>query len=41
MNGFYRRYIRIDLTHQTFTIEPIAEQVLVRISAAKALRRIF
>jgi aldehyde:ferredoxin oxidoreductase len=37
MNGFYGKYIRINLTHQTFTIEPIAAEVLIRFFGGKGL----
>jgi aldehyde:ferredoxin oxidoreductase len=37
MNGFYGRYIRIDLTHKTFTVEPIADEVLIRYLGGKGL----
>jgi aldehyde:ferredoxin oxidoreductase len=37
MNGFYGKYLRINLTHQTFTIEPIAEEVLTRYLGGKGL----
>lgn len=37
MNGFYGKYILIDLTKQTFRIIPIAEEVLVRYLGGKGL----
>ena len=37
MDGFYRRYLRINLSEQTFTIEPIAEEVLTRYLGGKGL----
>lgn len=37
MNGFYGKYLCIELTNRTFTIKPIAEQVLVRYLGGKGL----
>jgi aldehyde:ferredoxin oxidoreductase len=37
MNGFYGRYIRIDLTHKTFSVEPLADEVLIRYLGGKGL----
>jgi aldehyde:ferredoxin oxidoreductase len=37
MNGFYGRYIQIDLTHATFVIESIAADVLIRYLGGKGL----
>jgi len=37
MNGFYGRYIRIDLTHKTFSVEPLADEVLIRYFGGKGL----
>jgi aldehyde:ferredoxin oxidoreductase len=37
MNGFYGRYLRIDLTRKAFAIEPIAEEVLIKYFGGKGL----
>ena len=37
MNGFYGRYIRIDLTQKTFVVEPSADAVLIRHFGGKGL----
>jgi aldehyde:ferredoxin oxidoreductase len=37
MNGFYGRYIRIDLTQKTFAVEPVAAEVLIRYFGGKGL----
>ncbi len=37
MNGFYGRYIRIDLTQKTFAVEPIVDEVLIRYFGGKGL----
>ena len=37
MNGFYERYIHIDMKHQSFSIEPIDERVLLRYLGGKGL----
>jgi len=37
MNGFYGRYLRIDLSRKAFSIAPIAEEVLARYFGGKGL----
>jgi aldehyde:ferredoxin oxidoreductase len=37
MNGFYGRYIRIDLAQKTFVVESIADEVLTRYLGGKGL----
>jgi aldehyde:ferredoxin oxidoreductase len=37
MNGFYKKYLRIDLSRKTFVIEPIADDVLIRHFGGKGL----
>jgi aldehyde:ferredoxin oxidoreductase len=37
MDGFYRRILKIDLTHQQFDIEPVADAVLAELLGGKGL----
>lgn len=37
MEGFYRRYLRINLTERTSTIEPIADEIFTRYLGGKGL----